>query len=46
MEKAAAGSCYHTRCYLRREYEGGGRRGSLDIASTTADKAPIACEIS
>ncbi|GAB3634810.1 hypothetical protein GCM10027422_04000 [Hymenobacter arcticus] len=44
VEKAADGSCYYTRYYLRRAYEGGGKYGPLDIASTTADKTPIACE--
>lgn len=44
VEKGSDGSCYYTRYYLKREYEGGGKYGPLDFVASTADKVQIACE--
>ncbi|MEJ7664426.1 MAG: hypothetical protein WKG07_35375 [Hymenobacter sp.] len=44
FEKDTDGSCYYTHYYFQRQYEGGGRYGALEIAASTGDKVPIACE--
>lgn len=38
------GQCKFTRYYFQRHYQGGGKYGPLEIATTTADHTPIACE--
>lgn len=38
------GQCKFTRYYFQRQYEGGGKYGPLEIATTTADHTLIACE--
>lgn len=38
------GKCYFTKKYFTREYEGGGKYGPVELATSTADITPIACE--
>lgn len=38
------GKCYFTKKYFTREYEGGGKYGPVELATSTADVTPIACE--
>lgn len=38
------GKCYFTKKYFTRDYEGGGKYGPLELAVSTANVTPIACE--
>lgn len=38
------GKCFFTKKYFTREYEGGGKYGSAELATSTADVTPILCE--
>lgn len=41
--KDSSGKCFYTREYFTRQYEGGGKYGSLDQAATTAGNMQIDC---
>lgn len=38
------GKCFFTKKYFTREYQGGGKYGPVELATSTADVTPIACE--